>query len=207
MKKWLRVAAGLMMPSNHAASEKLRVASVLPEDLPSIQVIYADGRERQGEQGSTMWPAFSDEAVLREIEARKLYGIYQDSELAGVFSVSYDDRAIWGERERGAHIYLHRIVRARTYRGRGILNVVLEWARAHCHALGRAGLRMDTWANNTQLIDYYRGLGFECVATQPIGVDSRLPAHYHGLEFALLEQPCEAVPRTPVSALVPDRGR
>ena len=171
----------------------LRVASVRPEDLPSIRVIYADGRDRQREQGSTMWPAFTDEDILREIDAQKLYGIYQDSELAGVFSVSYDDGAIWGERERGAHIYLHRIVRARNYRGRGILNVVLEWAREQCRALGRAGLRMDTWADNTQLIDYYRGLGFECIARQPIGFDSRLPAHYHGRAFALLEQPCADV--------------
>ena len=107
---------------------------------------------------------------------------------AGVFSVAYEDGAIWGGRERGAHIYLHRIVRASGYRGHGLVDFVLDWANAHCRALGRAGLRMDTWANNASLIAYYQRLGFELVESISIGEDSRLPSHYHGLEFALLEQ-------------------
>lgn len=168
----------------------LRVTPATLEHLPAVRAIYADGRVRQRAQGSTVWPEFGDEAIQREIDAHRLFLVLDEEELAGVFSVAYEDGAIWGERECGAHIYLHRIVRARTYQGSGVVDAVLAWGRAQCRALGRHGLRMDTWATNAQLIAYYRRLGFALVGTQRIGVDSRLPAHYHGLDFALLEQSC-----------------
>ena len=166
---------------------KMRVELTTAADLPVIRAVYAEGRARQRDQGATVWPEFSDDAILREIEAHQLFCIVDGDEVAGVFSVAYEDRAIWGDRECGAHVYLHRIVRASSYRGRGIVDVVLEWARAHCRALARAGLRMDTWANNQQLIRYYQGFGFHLVGTTRIDADPRLPAHYHGREFALLE--------------------
>jgi ribosomal protein S18 acetylase RimI-like enzyme len=110
--------------------------------------------------------------------------------LVGVFSVSYEDEAIWGAHERGEHIYLHRIARAATYPGRGLIGAVLAWARVQCRTLGRAGLRMDTWASNEALVAYYERQGFRVVGRRRIGMEPRLPAHYHGNEFTLLEAPC-----------------
>jgi predicted N-acetyltransferase YhbS len=69
---------------------------------------------------------------------------------------------------------------------------VLDWARAHCAALDRAGIRMDTWADNAGLIAYYQRFGFVLVARTRLGADPRLPPHYHGNEFALLELSCRA---------------
>ena len=114
-----------------------------------------------------------------------------DGTLVGIFSVAYEDEAIWGEHERGAHIYLHRIARAPGSRDARLVDAVLAWARAECRARGRAGLRMDTWSNNATLIAYYQRLGFDVVAHRRIEVDPRLPAHYHGTEFALLENACD----------------
>jgi GNAT superfamily N-acetyltransferase len=168
----------------------MRVEAATDADLVAVRAVYADGRARQREQGSTVWPEFSDEAILAEIGAGHLFRVVEGGALAGIFSVAYHDGAIWGEHERGAHIYLHRIVRAAGYRGRGLIDFVLNWAHAHCRALGRVGLRMDTWANNAPLIAYYERLGFVLVESRQIGEDTRLPAHYHGLEFALLEQAC-----------------
>jgi ribosomal protein S18 acetylase RimI-like enzyme len=166
----------------------MRVELATSADLEAVRAVYVEGRARQREQGSTVWPEFSDDAILGEIAAQQLFRMMDGDALAGVFSIAYEDGAIWGGRERGAHIYLHRIVRASGYRGQGLVDVVLDWAHAHCRALGRAGLRMDTWANNTSLIAYYQRLGFELVESIRIGDDARLPPHYHGLEFALLEQ-------------------
>jgi ribosomal protein S18 acetylase RimI-like enzyme len=47
---------------------------------------------------------------------------------------------------------------------------------------------MDTWASNAPLIDLYQRRGFRLVDERKIGVDSRLPPHYHGSAFALLER-------------------
>jgi len=108
--------------------------------------------------------------------------------IAGVFSVAYEDPAIWGELERGAHVYLHRIARDADWNGRALMDVILSWAAGECRSLARAGIRIDTWASNTELIAFYQRRGFTLVGHRYIGVDSRLPPHYHHNELALLER-------------------
>jgi ribosomal protein S18 acetylase RimI-like enzyme len=142
----------------------------------------------------TVWPEFADAAILQEIGAGRLMRVLDGDVVAGVFSVAYEDPAIWGEQERGAHVYLHRIARAAEYRGRGLIDAVLAWALPECRTLGREGLRMDTWASNEALIGYYVRLGFRPVGRQRIAPDPRLPLHYHGVELALLERPCADAP-------------
>jgi ribosomal protein S18 acetylase RimI-like enzyme len=140
-----------------------------------------------------LWPEFTNGAILDEIASGCLFRVVDGSALVGVFSVAYEDAAIWGDHERRAHIYLHRIARASTYPGRGLVDAVLTWALAHCEALGREGLRMDTWASNEALIAFYGTLGFTFVGRRRIEGDSPLPAHYHGIELALLERPLGSV--------------
>lgn len=168
----------------------MRVEPATPDDLPAVHAAYADARALQRERGANLWPQFPDAFILAEIEAGRLFRVMDGTALVGVFSVAYEDAAIWDEDERGEHIYLHRLARAATYPGRGLLDAVLAWARAHCRALGRAGLRMDTWASNAALVAFYERQGFRVVGRRRIGIDPRLPAHYHGKEFTLLEAGC-----------------
>lgn len=172
----------------------MRVEPATSADLPAVRAAYADGRRIQREQGSTVWPEFSDAAILAEIEGGQLFRVVDGAMLAGVFSVAHEDPAIWGDHERGEHIYLHRIARAAGYPGRGLVDAVLAWAAARCEGLGRSGLRMDTWAGNEALIAYYGRFGFTLVDRRRIAADPRLAPHYHGIELALLERPCGVSP-------------
>lgn len=166
----------------------MRVERAIPADLATVHASYARGRETQRAQGTTVWPEFTDATLLAEIAAGRLMRVLDADAVAGVFSVEYADPAIWGEDERGAHLYLHRIARAAAYEGRGIFAAVVSWALAECRALGRDGLRMDTWASNQALIGHYGRYGFRLVGQRRIPADPRLPAHYHGIELALLER-------------------
>lgn len=157
--------------------------------LPEILAVYADARALQQKHGVKGWPEFPEDYVTTEIDSGRLLRVVDGEVLAGVFSVSYDDEPIWLERERGEHIYLHRIARSDSYSGRGFLGHVLAWASDHCRFLGRSGLRIDTWANNGSLIGLYLRHGFHLVDTRRIGDDHRLPPHYNGLEVTLLEAP------------------
>jgi hypothetical protein len=47
-----------------------------------------------------------------EVHAGRLFRVSLDQVVAGVFSVAFDDRAIWGTLESGEHLYLHRITRS-----------------------------------------------------------------------------------------------
>lgn len=173
----------------------MRVEPATPADLPAARAAYADARAIQREQGAILWPEFTDASILAEIASGRLYRVLDGGALVGVFSVAYEDGAIWGEHERGEHLYLHRIARAASYPGRGLIGAVLGWARARCREIGRAGLRMDTWASNEALVAFYERQGFRVVERRRrIGTDPRLPPHYHGNEFTLLEEACEGAP-------------
>jgi ribosomal protein S18 acetylase RimI-like enzyme len=169
----------------------MQIEPATPTDLPDIRAAYAHARATQREQGSSVWPEFTDTAILAEIATEALYRVVIDKSIVGVFSLAYEDSAIWGEHEIGAHMYLHRIARAAEYPGRGLVDVILEWADQQCARLKRSGLRMDTWASNRALIGFYLRRGFHLVEERRLGVDPRLPPHYHGDSFALLERSCE----------------
>jgi GNAT superfamily N-acetyltransferase len=169
----------------------VKVEPATAGDLPMIRVAYGNGRALQRETGSSVWPEFSDAAILREVERGDLFRVIDaDGAVAGVFTVAHEDPAIWGDLERGSHIYLHRIARAPDWPGRGLMEPILSWTVDRCRLLGREGIRIDTWGENTPLISFYESRGFILVQRRRIGVDPRLPLHYHGGEFALLERPC-----------------
>ncbi len=170
----------------------MRIRPATLTDLSIVQATYEAGRAMQRAQQSVVWPLFSDDALVREIESGVLFCVVEAANVVGVFSMLRDDALIWGAAERGEHLYLHRIARTAAAQGRGLMQVILSWARQQCAAMGRVGLRMDTWASNDVLIAYYATEGFRAVGTRRMPADARLAAHYHGIELALLEATCEA---------------
>lgn len=166
----------------------MRIAVARVHDLKAVRAAYGAARATQRGQGSVQWPPFSDESIVAQAKLGQLQRVIDGHTLVGVFTVAYEDSAIWGERERGAHVYLHRIARAAGHLGRGLIVPVLDWGRAHCRDLKREGLRMYAWASNERLIDFYERHGFRVVERRRLGNDPRLAPHYHGNEFALLER-------------------
>jgi hypothetical protein len=167
----------------------LRVETATAADLPAIRGAYANAQVMQRAQHAPEWPGFADESILREIGDGRLYRIMDGDAIAGGFTIAYDVAAIWGDLERGAHIYLHRIARTEHRASGRLMDAVMDWSLARCEELGREGLRIDTWAANPALQAYYGSFGFTLVATRRMGNDPRLSPHYVGLELALMERP------------------
>jgi hypothetical protein len=163
------------------------IEAATPRDLAVVRAIYDYARDVQRARHSIQWPEFSDATILSEIEKGRLMRVSAGDAISGIFSVAYEDPAIWGPHERGVHIYLHRIARAAASPA-GLVDLILVWADAECQRLGREGLRMDTWARNTALIAFYGERGFRLVEERRLGDDPSLAAHYHGNSFALLER-------------------
>ena len=172
-----------------AQPRRMRVEPATTRDLDAVRGAYSDARATQAARGAILWPVFSNESIVAQMASGQLLRVIDSDALVGVFTVAYEDEAIWEHRECGAHVYLHRIARVSSYAGRGLIDAVLEWAHEHCRALDREGLRIDTWASNERLIAFYARHGFRVVERRRIGDDPRLPPHYHGNEFALLERP------------------
>jgi hypothetical protein len=159
-------------------------------DLSRIQEAYTEGRRRQQERGTLVWPEFSDASLIAEVREQKLFRVMDSDAMVGTFAIAYEDQAVWGDRERGAHVYLHRISRSPRGTSRGLLCCVVEWACAHSRELQREGIRLDTAAASSQLVAVYEQAGFVVVGRHVIGPDPTLPTHYHGTEVALFEMTC-----------------
>lgn len=168
---------------------RVRIRPAMPADLPAVRAAYESARILQERTGSKVWPTFADDAILREIADQHVFGVFKGATLAGVFTLLDADPVIWGDLERGEHLYIHRMARAAGCTLPGLIESILRWARQACQALGRAGIRMDTWASNAALVDYYQRHGFHVVERRTMPAESSLPPHYHGLELVLLERP------------------
>jgi len=110
-----------------------------------------------------------------------------DSNIAIVFSVCYTDRIIWREMDNGKSVYLHRIVVNPEFKGKKLFGIILDWSINHAKEKGLDSIRMDTWAANPTIIEYYKGFGFTFVENYTTPDTEELPVHNRNLALSLLE--------------------
>ena len=115
------------------------------------------------------------------------YKLIQTNQIRCVFSVQFSDPFIWGDRDRTDAVYLHRIVVHPDFKGQRQFDCVLEWAKGSSRQRKLSCIRMDTWADNDRIINYYKSFGFEFVGVRTTGNHSELPIQNRNLNVALLE--------------------
>jgi ribosomal protein S18 acetylase RimI-like enzyme len=94
---------------------------------------------------------------------------------------------MWQELDKGNAVYLHRIVVNPAFKGKKLFGVILDWSIAHAKEKGIPFVRMDTWANNPNIIEYYKGFGFTFIRNYNTGENMNLPVHNRNIIVALLE--------------------
>ncbi|RZK07320.1 MAG: GNAT family N-acetyltransferase [Flavobacterium sp.] len=132
------------------------------------------------------WQGFSRDLVETEIAENRQYKILVDDEVACIFAVTFDDKLIWGDRDKDS-IYIHRIVTHPEFRGYSFVKEIIKWAKTFASQNGIKFVRMDTWADNEKLLDYYTGCGFEYVGVVNMDDTKGLPKHYEGISLSLFE--------------------
>jgi len=158
-----------------------------PPDFNLIFNLYDKAIEFQKTVFDKQWLGFDGDLVNREINEARLWKIVEDEGVACIFSVAYEDPVIWGPESHLAAIYIHRIVTNPEFRGRGYVAKIVGWAREHAEHNDLRYIRMDTWADNLKLKDYYIGCGFEWKGTVSPEDSPTMPAHYRGIQLGLFE--------------------
>lgn len=142
-----------------------------------------------------LWPPFPESHVEEEIGAGLHFSSdFPDGVLAGYFSVALSDALIWTGEERGDAIYIHRMCVNPSRKGSNLARSVLAWSREYASSLGRKFVRMDTWADNQRLVDYYVDCGFHHIGDRQLGDVPRLPAHYSNIRLALFQNTVDPLP-------------
>jgi hypothetical protein len=156
-------------------------------DLTKIFELFERSIDYQEKKGYPVWRNYDREIVLKDLENRNQYKLVIHSTIAIAFSVRYADKIIWRDLDKGDSIYLHRIVVNPDCKGQRLFGVILNWAKQQAVTRKLASIRMDTWAANPTIMDYYKSFGFAFVEKYTTPDSLELPLHNRNLELALLE--------------------
>jgi RimJ/RimL family protein N-acetyltransferase len=165
------------------------ILNSLPADIDTIFNLYDDAIAYQKTKFNKHWLPFDRDMVAREIEELRQWKIMEAGEVACIFAIAYEDPFIWGEKNADPAVYIHRIVTSPAFKGRGYMNTIIEWAKEHAHQHSKKLIRMDTWGDNEELINYYVKCGFNYLGSITPAATEHLPKHYSAIYLALLEMP------------------
>jgi ribosomal protein S18 acetylase RimI-like enzyme len=158
------------------------------QDLDTLFWFYDQAIEYQKKAFGKHWLGFEPERVVKEIEEGRQFKVMDGDNAIGVFMITFGDPTIWKELDRDRALYLHRIVTHPQHRGKGLVPTIVSWAKHQCLTQQRDFIRLDTWSDNSRLIEYYKSCGFTFVRNALLDDLTGLPSHYQW-ELALLEIP------------------
>lgn len=164
-----------------------QVLHTVKSDLELIYELFEHSITYQEKKGYPVWRNYDKNALVKDIEEKNQYKVVSDGKIAIVFSVRYSDKVIWREMDEGNSIYLHRIVVNPEFKGQKLFGTILDWVIAHSRQKGLAHIRMDTWAANPTIIEYYKSFGFEFIENYTTPDSEELPVHNRNLALTLLE--------------------
>ena len=156
-------------------------------DLDLIFSFYKEATDFQKTKFHRSWQPFDIEMVTREIYENKQFKIISEGKVIGIFAVAYSDPLIWKEKDLQPSVYLHRIVSHEDFKGKFIVKEIINWSLQHAKDLNLKFIRLDTFSDNTKLVDYYKTCGFKLVGEVSPEKSNDLPDHYAGVSLALLE--------------------
>lgn len=157
------------------------------EDLLFIYDLFEESVRYQEANGLPSWKNYDRQTLINDIETNTQYKIIIENTIAIVFTIRLEDAIIWRQYEQGDAIYLHRIVVNPQFKGKKMFGHVLSWAIRYGKEHRLKFVRMDTWANNPTLIQYYCNFGFRFVENFTTPDSQLLPQHNRRLALALLE--------------------
>lgn len=163
------------------------IRNTTTEDLQLIYDLFEHSIAYQEKKGYPAWRNYDKKAIVQDIEDKNQYKVIIDGQVGIVFSVRYADKVIWREMDKGNSIYLHRIVVNPTFKGQKLFGIILDWCIHHIKQKGLSDIRMDTWAANPNIIEYYKGFGFSFVENYTTPDSEDLPVHNRNLALTLLE--------------------
>jgi ribosomal protein S18 acetylase RimI-like enzyme len=165
----------------------MQIVNAEREDIETIFDLYDMAIEFQKTVFDKTWLGFDRKMVETEIDEGRLWKIIEDDSIACIFSITYADPILWGERSHESAMYIHRIVTNPDFRGRGYVRVITDWARGHAADNDIRYIRMDTWGDNLKLLEYYQNCGFKFVGLTSPADSPTLPKHYSGISLSLFE--------------------
>lgn len=154
----------------------LTIRLATSDEIDTVVALHREATEWLKSKGLDQWQPRPDgkqtpervrAAIARSIERQECYLAFDDGEPVGTITVdTYADPEFWTDEDQPDQaLYVHRMIVRRSHAGRGIGEVLLNFAGQLAAKSDRRWLRLDAWRTNTALHDYYRRMGFQHVRT------------------------------------------
>jgi len=156
-------------------------------DLNFIYHLFDEAIAYQKRNNYQVWGDFDRAVLIKDIDNKLQYKLVSNDEIAYAFSICYSDKVIWREKDKDDAIYLHRMVVNPKFKGQKRFGKILEWTQDYCKDKNLRFIRMDTWADNANIIDYYQSFGFDVVGYFKTPDSDELPIQQRNNEIVLLE--------------------
>ena len=157
------------------------------QDLDYVFWLFQRAIELQDREGYKVWSEVDINFLEKDIRNGHQYKILEDLNILCVFSIQFNDAIIWRGRDKNDAVYLHRIVVNPAYRGQKQFQKVLDWTKGFAQKRNLQFIRLDTWADNAKIIDYYKSFGFEWIEDFETPNTTELAPQNRNLNVALLE--------------------
>ncbi|MCL6461890.1 MAG: GNAT family N-acetyltransferase [Flavobacterium micromati] len=155
-------------------------------DIETIFEFYDIAVKYQKTKFNKHWQGFETELIKKEITENRQWKIIIDDKIVCVFAITFEDESIWKEKNSDKAVYFHRIVTHPDCKGQNFVKKIIAWGKQFAKEKKLDYLRLDTWGDNTELIDYYQKCGFEFLGIITPDYNG-LPKHYDGITLSLFE--------------------
>lgn len=151
-------------------ADTLQVALAQPSDLDEVMELMTEVAQWLIQKGCEgQWPpVIPRDFIAASIERGEVYLARQGNQVVGTVTLQWSDLSMWGERPPDA-CYVHRLAIRRTHAGQGLGRELLRWAEQTALQQGKRYLRLDCWADNPFLPQYYTDAGFTYCGEVKVG--------------------------------------
>ncbi len=167
--------------------ESYKIVNTEKSDLEFSYWLFEEAIAYQKRKGYKVWNGY-DKGILQSDVANRLhYKVTEGKHISCIFSICYSDKVIWKEKDQGDAVYLHRIVVNPNFKGQKQFGKILDWTIDHARKKNIKYIRMDTWADNPNIIEYYESFGLKFIGNSTTPDSEELPIQVRNLSLALLE--------------------
>ena len=140
----------------------IAVRVALPPDARAVEEMLREAARWVDALGVVMWDEgeLDSSRIAREVADGQFFVAEVDGTIAGAIRFQLEDRLFWPDVPQGDSAFVHRLVVAREFKGRGVSTALLDWSVERAQTMGRRFLRLDCDAERAKLRALYERCGF-----------------------------------------------
>jgi hypothetical protein len=110
------------------------IKNCIVSDIDDILSLYEAARSLQIQRKMVVWPPFDARFLEREINEQRQWKLTIDHQIACNWTITFEDKEIWGDKDQNNAIYIHRICTKPQFRGNRYIDNIVNWAKSYARS-------------------------------------------------------------------------